>query len=673
VDVVLDGVDSVAAQAALTGATWVNVTVTSPNPDLQVLPPRKVSVVVDGPVFAAKSSDAWVGGALPLGDPEWVVLDVDPDAAGLKLDQYARNLTRQYTSEANGDPATSAPGTLRSTGFALARRERADQLRARVAEAEHLADDDGTRELLLDDLVRGIRVEVWDDMTDTWHSLHRRQVTVTASPGGFAVLTDEPDVGFLQLSALNTTPGDHTTGYYLHEVVAGWDGWSLSTPRPGRTIVHVEPAGPDGSTENVVDTVPDEPIGGAHTTSRVEPGSLPRLRYGTSYSFRVLAVDLAGNSVPHIPPRHQHPVPPSEHAVAAARRHLDRLRDTYARLDRGGITQARRAAIVEHLRPVPPATARIPDELLSGNTRIDAALGRLVAHAIHREEPVPTQRALDAAADAARTLAESRHLLRVRPQLRFDAERFAALAATDDLQQPGRTQALTRPVVTTPRPYLRWDPIPAPTLVARNELTAGEQIAVLVVRQGDPVTSERHLAPPKATQLDAEAAGEFDAAIGTGDAAEIRRLYAIALTERGTLLDQFVPSRTDATTTDEQPGIALVDRPGADITPRASRDPRGHRGCPRPATRRRAVRCARHRHPAPAVPSGPVRDRRLARVLRSRCPTSAARTASAAVGDRALPEGPLAGAATPPARRRSRIHTSRPGGLPRRACRTAPR
>ena len=307
IDVVLDGLDAPGAQAALAGATWVSVSLASPAADLEVLPSRKTAVVVEGPVFAARSSAAWVGGALPLGEDEWVVLDVDPDASGLKLDQHLRTLGRQYASEANGDPATSAPGTLRSTGFAIARRERAEQVRARLQQAEALGADHGARELLLDDLVRGIRVDVWDDQTAMWHSLHRRLVTVSAEPGGVSVLADEPDVGFLQLSALNRAPGDVANGYYLHEVVAGWDGWSLSAPRPGLTIVHVEPPAPDGATEAVVDTPPDQPIDGAHTSSRVEPRSLPRLRYGTSYSFRVLAVDLAGNSVPQVPPVLQGP------------------------------------------------------------------------------------------------------------------------------------------------------------------------------------------------------------------------------------------------------------------------------------------------------------------------------------------------------------------------------
>ncbi|MEZ0449326.1 hypothetical protein [Cellulomonas sp. ICMP 17802] len=564
VDVVLDGLDAAAARAALAGATWVSVTLTSPAADLQVLPPRKTGVVVDGQVFAARSSAAWVGGALPLGDDEWVVLDVDPDASGLKLDQHARNLARQYASEANGDPATSAPGTLRSTGFALARRERAAQLRARVQEAEALAVDDGTRELLLDDLVRGIRVEVWDDVTKDWHSLHRRRVTVTGEPGGVPVLTDEPDVGFLQLSALNRAPGDVVNGYYLHEVVAGWDGWSLSAPRPGLTIVHVEPPGPDGATEAVVDTLPDEPIDGAHTVSRVEPLSLPRLRYGTSYSFRVLAVDLAGNSVPQVPPARRRRLPVGPHEIDAAQGHLDRVRAAYARRDRGGVAEARRQTVIEHLRAGSPRVVRLPDELLSGDARIDATLENLVARAATPDEPPPAQRVFDDVAAASRILAENGGALRVRPQLRIDAGDFAGLAANDDLLLPDELRLPARSVVTTPRPYLRWEPVPAPALVVKEELTPGEQPAALVVRSGSPATSERHVAPPKSTQLEAETAGLFDAAIGTGDAAEIRRLYAIALAERGTLLDQHVPSLTDATATDEQPGIALKDRPGAD-------------------------------------------------------------------------------------------------------------
>jgi len=584
VDVVLDGVDAAGARAALAGATWVSVGVRTDHPDLEVLPPRRTAVTVDGQVFAARSSRAWVGGALPLGEDDWVVLDTDPDASGLKLDQHTRNLPAHYASAANGDPATSAPGTLRSTGFALARRDRADQLRARVQEAEQLAADDG-RDLLLDDLVRGIRVEVWDDRTRAWHSLHRRRVDVTAAPGGAAVLTDAEDVGFLQLSALNAGPGGPAAGYYLHEVVAGWDGWSLSAPRPGRVVVHVEPPGPDGSTETVADAPPDEPLDGAHVVSRVEPGTLPRLRYGMSYSFRVLAVDLAGNSVPQVPPHLRLPWrPPAPEEVDAARTHLGRLRESYLRRDGGGLAAALRESVLQRAarrqgalqeqqaradqRPGPGEP--LPTELRSAHPLVDSTLATLLTQAAGAGPGVAAaQRRLDEVTEASAVLA-ARTPWRVRPQLAVDPGLFAELARQDDLRLPPGFPALARPTVTAPRPYLRWEPVPPPAVVPRRELGTGEQPAHLVVRSGLPAgavgpgSTERHLAPPKATQLEAEAAGRFDTAIGTGDAAEIRRQYAIAVAERGTLLDQRVPSLDDPRATEEQPGIALVDRPGAD-------------------------------------------------------------------------------------------------------------
>jgi hypothetical protein len=571
VDVVLDGMDAAGARAALAGATWVSVAVTSDHPDLAVLPTRRTAVEVNGDTFAARSSDAWVGGAVPLGEEGWVVLDTDPDASGLKLDQHARNLARHYASEANGDPDTSAPGTLRATGFAIARKERAAELRARLQQAETLASDDGTRELLLDDLVRGVRLEVWDDQTRQWHSLHRRRVTVVGNPGNVPMLTDEPDVGFLQLSALSRSPDTEEVGYYLHEVVAGWDGWSLSTPRPGRTIVHREPRGPDEPTEAVVTASPDEPITGAHVTTRVEPRSLPRLRYGTSYSFRMLAVDLAGNSVPQVPVERRQP-PPHDLAVAAAGDHLDRLRETYSRRDRAGLAAAVRTSMLNQQGPAHPDTVPVPEQLLSGVERIDDNLRLLIAAAVADEAPLTAaQRMLDDVSMSARVLAAAAESPRIRPQLRITPEDFADLAGNDDLQLPVEARLSARAIVTAPRPYLRWEPVPAPVTVPRHALGTGEQSAVLVVRSGLPdagpsPTSERHLAPPKATQLEAETAGLFDAAIGTGNEAETRRLYAVALAERGTLLDQFIPNLSDARrgADVEQPGITLVDRPGAD-------------------------------------------------------------------------------------------------------------
>jgi hypothetical protein len=79
--------------------------------------------------------------------------------------------------------------------------------------------------------------------------------------------------------------------------VAGWDGWSLSAPRPGKRIV--EPG--QGDTPDGAIARHDPELGNPFPiVSRVsvEPGTLPRLRVGHTYRLRARTVDLAGNSVP---------------------------------------------------------------------------------------------------------------------------------------------------------------------------------------------------------------------------------------------------------------------------------------------------------------------------------------------------------------------------------------
>lgn len=626
--------------AVLDGVTWVAVRFVPPEgAEVTMLAPPRTRVVVDGDVFRARSSSAWVAGALPLGDEAYVVLDLDPDAAGLKLEQHLRDLPRAVATEVNGDPATSAPGSLRATGFAIARSDRVAATRERLERAEGLttpADGPGVvgPELDYDDLVRGVRLEVWDDATRTWHSLHRRRVDATADPGdgtpAVPVLADEPDVGFLQQSGLNRVPGDDTNPYYLHEVVAGWDGWSLSAPRPGRVVVHE-----DGE-ERVLEAPPDEPATGVHVRTRVDPGTLPALRYGRSYAFRMVGVDLGGASVRADRPARRaggRPVLADEAAAA----HLERLRRVYAARDGAGLVAAVRDRVLAALpgedaepdwfadaarlgeerqrfrRPVREGLGRlggfarpgrrgdadataaervrawVPAVARTGDLEIDLAVAeRLERTARDRlgvgtgptTVPGPGTALTGAQAGAAfrdvaratRRLAEQSPTWRVRPQLGVDAATFAEVAGWPG--GPGgvpEPEVARRPTVTVPRPYLRWEPVLPPSLVARTALGTGEQLSRLVVRTGlaptspdAAPTSERHLVPPKATQLECETAGLFDRAMGSTDPAEHRAAYAIALRERGTLLDRYVPDLDAPGAVVEQPGIALLARPGAD-------------------------------------------------------------------------------------------------------------
>src|SRR5262249_50614172 len=91
--------------------------------------------------------------------------------------------------------------------------------------------------------------------------------------------------------------------------------------------------------------------------------------------------------------------------------------------------------------------------------------------------------------------------------------------------------------------YTRFDPVDVPVVVLRDVLTEGESLEQMVIRsnydqtcdvyinsapvqtavQGKPykaykTVNDRHLAPPKTSQLMAETHGKFDASIGKFDA-----------------------------------------------------------------------------------------------------------------------------------------------------------
>lgn len=123
---------------------------------------------------------------------------------------------------------------------------------------------------------------------------------------------------------------------------------------------------------------------------------------------------------------------------------------------------------------------------------------------------------------------------------------------------------------------LRWAPVDPPVLVPRAAYTAGESLRHLVIRsevtvandpgQGDtltvqpaPETCERHVAPPKSSQLECELIGCFDDAMSP-DATPDERLKAMlaARREAGTFLDTEIP-RLDGPGQEPVAGIRLED------------------------------------------------------------------------------------------------------------------
>ena len=244
-------------------------------------------------------------------DKRWFgVAQIDIDGALHRTIRHALDLSRLPGESVPPtvdvfDPAT-ALASLRSGGLSLFVDSRALRLLAAADRAsKHNADlETGVpqREAFrIEDLTRGYRLDIWDSVTRQWHSLHRRNSTITVGKEGIR-LDVEDEEGFFQAAATQAAPeADGTranTDLHLHEAIVRWSGWSFSAPAVGTHLTR------DGDPEKALpDAANPDPENAAVTpfkltsTSVHVKGSLPRLRFGVGYRLRVRLVDLAGNGL----------------------------------------------------------------------------------------------------------------------------------------------------------------------------------------------------------------------------------------------------------------------------------------------------------------------------------------------------------------------------------------
>lgn len=210
------------------------------------------------------------------------VIQVDADSTSLKFLEFVRNIggNRQWDHSTG-----SALPSLRSNGISIVHSDRALELFQSLNVSVGLNTDveNGGGLLFAEQLVRGYRVDVWDSESEAWHSLCRRKGKYDF--GNHTIkLTDE---GFI--SMVLTTAADKTsTDLYLHQSLFTWGGWSLVAPRPGNVI----------DPQDVVASASNNASNNFQLETHFKPvaGSLPRLRFGRAYRFRMRTVDLAGNS-----------------------------------------------------------------------------------------------------------------------------------------------------------------------------------------------------------------------------------------------------------------------------------------------------------------------------------------------------------------------------------------
>lgn len=255
--------------------------------------------VWDGKRFFAKSWKNEIdNGLVILNDSNqpssYELVEVDVDGATLKTLNLTNSLRRDLTTLQKSGYTAGLP-SLRTAGISLVKTERAQSVKANLDRATEVSQQ-ATQPFYAEDLTRGYRIDIWDSITKSWHSLCDRIGTYSfEQPGAGAdqkgiIIQGIPDEGYIQM-AMTQKSADADADLYLHESLCRWEGWSLCVPRPGKSV---SDPGVNLDTDQVNDPITPFKL---RTSFQPVKGSLPRLRFGKSYRLRARTVDLAGNSL----------------------------------------------------------------------------------------------------------------------------------------------------------------------------------------------------------------------------------------------------------------------------------------------------------------------------------------------------------------------------------------
>ncbi|MET8830441.1 hypothetical protein ABZX40_33700 [Streptomyces sp. NPDC004610] len=253
--------------------------------------PRTRCFARNGKLTLARPDGTPGSPCLPLDDSGvYLPIDVDLDAGGLALQNYAQALTSLPRDEA---PPGIEPPALRSAGIFVAETNRQIAFQ-NILDVIASIDDDlknggegDAKTLDASTLQQGIRVDVHDAGSDRWYPLCRRQGAYTVDHYGTLPVDDEGCVA--DALTHGTDESGDATGR-LTQAVFRWNNWSLVTEPHGRTL---------GVDSEVTDPGPETDPALPFTAAVDCPdNTLPGLRFGRTYRFRARLVDLAGRSTP---------------------------------------------------------------------------------------------------------------------------------------------------------------------------------------------------------------------------------------------------------------------------------------------------------------------------------------------------------------------------------------
>lgn len=315
------------------------------------VPATAFALTNDGFFAEDKADSVFARGFVKINTDDFSVVQVDADGVAVKAHNLAENkaqeVARYYTERAErkvihlddqeeDTPSAEPPSDeglpfIRTAGIAVTRTGMAEQVYNRIQSNLNLQKvlmDDAVENkalvpglrlkfpdnrLFSSDLIQGYRMDIaYESNPDTWYSLHRRKDSYawydeSGNPHPIGGIVE--DEGFIELGMAEDP--DDPTDVFVSDTLARWEGWSLSVGKPGLSINHADDSNTtpkDGVKRDFVykDKAsemkkyafdPDLHFN-IHASSKIVPGSLPKLRFGKSYRIRIRTVDLAGNSLP---------------------------------------------------------------------------------------------------------------------------------------------------------------------------------------------------------------------------------------------------------------------------------------------------------------------------------------------------------------------------------------
>ncbi len=462
------------------------------------------------------SSDAKVS---TINGNKWVISDKGKQFEIAKtskntLHVYEKKTTSFDTSDDSGLPS------LRTAGIGLFKSGRAYELFSRLKEnlgKYGLLTSNSDIKLYADDLVRGYRVDILDEKLEgdpNWQSLCRRigQYFIggdALNPSAAVNPIPVDDEGYVK-GASTTSKDAIDSDLYLNETIFRWDGWSMVVQRPGKTIAP-EPSEVDVYLFNWNDVTVDntEFIAFLKNTfharwaekATIQKPSPEKIEVSNSTHTIGLSVDSNGVTLSTDTGR--------EYSYTLKDENGDR--NVYNTIPKQGET--------------PKATVnKAETEFELGNV-FTAKPGSL-------------------------------------PRLRF-GHQYKLRARTVDIAGNSLFWELDDDsAASEPLYFTRFEPLIPPTLVPRAIVTEGEAAEHMVIRSNFDLTTqqyiatadvvsalqnedytyeegnERHVVPPKTSQLIAETHSEFDDYFGPGKNYE--EGYRVALKEEGTIADKKI-------------------------------------------------------------------------------------------------------------------------------------